>query len=251
MPPPPPPQPPLSKRRPDNQGSAAPQKTREPRAARSNSGLPWHGVWRTLVSLLVIAHLSAVFSAPWDLATGDALPPGYMPASDQPQLPPPNSTAWQEPLVPRTLRRFYRHYLNLLYLNHGYEFFAPDPAGTHVIGYRVTQPDGSTVAGRFPDLKDQWPRLLYHRHMMLAEQTEMMGPESGRQYADYLATRYGGPSRIDWVIHLLLSPQQVLEGTPLDAQSTYKVLASVNGQPRRDEPGKASEGAVAIPGAGR
>lgn len=203
------------------------------------------------MSLLVTAHLAAVFSAPWDLATVDALPPGYMPAAGQSQLPPPNSTAWQEPLVPRTLRRFYRHYLNLLYLNHGYEFFAPDPAGTHVIGYRVTRPDGSTVEGRFPDLKDQWPRLLYHRYMMLAEQTEMMGPESGRHYADYLATLYGGPSRIDLVIHLLLSPQKVLEGTSLDAQSTYKVLASVNGQPRRDEPGRATEGAVSIPGAGR
>lgn len=206
-------------------------------------------MWRTLVSLLVIVHLAAVFSAPWDLATGDALPPGYMPASGQSQLPPPTSTAWQSPLVPRTLRSFFRHYLNLMYLNHGYEFFAPDPAGTHIIGYRVSTPDGKTVEGRFPDLKAQWPRLLYHRHMMLAEQTELMGPESGRHYADFLATRYGGPSRIDWVIHLLLSPEQVQSGTPADAQQTYKVLATVSGQPRRDESGPAAETAVNIPGA--
>jgi hypothetical protein len=245
--PPSPPQAPQKK----SQDVAAAVKQREPKKSRNANGLPWHGVWRTLVSLLVILHLTAVFSAPWDLATGDALPPGYVPASGQAQLPPPTSTAWQTPLVPRTLRSFFRHYLNLFYLNHGYEFFAPDPSGTHVIGYRVTQPNGATVEGRFPDLKEQWPRLLYHRHMMLAEQTELMGRESGQHYADYLATRYGGPSRIDWVVHLLLSPKQVLEGTPLDAQSTFKVLANVTGQPRRNEAGPANEGAVNIPGAGQ
>jgi hypothetical protein len=248
---PPPPQIPASKKRPNGQDSSTTARQREPRPSRSVSGLPWHGFWRTLVSLLIVVHLTAVFSAPWDLATGDALPPGYVPPAGQSELPPPGSTVWQEPLLPRTLRRFFSPYLNLLYLNHGYEFFAPDPSGTHVIGYRVARPDGSTVEGRFPDLKEQWPRLLYHRYMMLAEQTELMGRESGQHYADYLATRYGGPSRMDWVIHLLLTPQQVLEGTPLDTQSTYKVLATVNGQPRPNEAGPATEGAVAIPGGGR
>lgn len=235
----------MSKKRFNEQQSAPPARQREPQVKRPTSGLPWHPVWRWLVSLLVIMHLAAIISAPWSLATGDALPPGYRAPAGQPEVPGPNSTAWQQPLVPRTLHRFFHHYLNLIYMNHGYEFFAPDPSGTHLISYRVAQPDGSTVEGRFPDLESQWPRLFYHRHMMLAEQTQMMGRTSGQSYANHLATLYGGPSRIDWIIHMLLSPQQVKEGRPLDDRSTYQVLESLEGRPRRRS---SSEGPVAIPG---
>jgi hypothetical protein len=146
------------------------------------------------------------------------------------------------------VHRFFRHYLNLIYMNHGYEFFAPDPGGTHLISFRVTKPDGTTVEGRFPDLEVQWPRLLYHRHMMLAEQTQMMGRASGQSYADHLATLHDGPSRIDWMIHMLLSPQQVKDGTPLDDRSTYQVIESLEGRPRSAE---TSGDRVAIPGEGR
>lgn len=243
----------MSKKRPDYQQPPAqarpPQpKQPQPKPKRPASGLPWHAAWRWLVSLLVIAHLAAVISAPWSLSTGDALPPGYIAPPGQPEVPEPNSSAWQKPLVPRTLHRFFRHYLNLVYMNHGYEFFAPDPGGTHLVSYRVSKPDGTSVEGRFPDLEAQWPRLLYHRHMMLAEQTQMMGRESGQSYADHLATLHGGPSRIDWMIHMLLSPQQVKDGISLDDRSTYQVIESLDGQPRQATSG---EGLIAIPGAGR
>ena len=220
----------------------------QPKPKPSASGLPWHAVWRWLVSLLVIAHLSAVVSAPWSLSTSDALPPGYRAPPGQPDVPGPNSSAWQEPAVPRALHRCFRHYLNLVYMNHGYEFFAPDPGGTHLIDYRVAKSDGTTVEGRFPDLEAQWPRLLYHRHMMLAEQTQMMGRASGQHYADHLATLHGGPSRIDWTIHMLLSPQQVKEGKLLDDRSTYQVIESLDGRPGRTV---SNEAPIAIPGAGR
>lgn len=217
-------------------------------ARRASSGLPWHPAWRWLASALIVLHLLAVFVAPWDLSTEPALPPGYVPPRDnsgRPMPPPPmDSDVWQKPVVPRALRRFFNHYLNLAYLNHGYQFFAPDPAGTHVIDYQVTRSDGSVTKGRFPDLKEQWPRLLYHRHMMLAEQTEMMGPESGQHYADHLAKIYGGRCRMQWIIHLLLSPQQVKDGIPLDDPSTYRVLASVESRVNGESP-------VSIPGAGQ
>ena len=58
----------------------------------------------------------------------------------------PGKSRW----CPVQLHRFFRHYLNLVYMNHGYEFFAPDPAGTHLVSYRVAKPDGTTVEGRFP-----------------------------------------------------------------------------------------------------
>lgn len=202
---------------------------------RVTGDLPWHPFWRWSVSLLVVLHLTAVFCAPWDLMTFDALPPGYMPPTDamgRPQPTPRESIVWQRPVVTRGLHHFFHDYLNVLYLNHGYEFFAPDPSGTHVIDFQVTQADGKVVEGRLPSVDAQWPRLFYHRHMMLAEQTQLMGPQSGQQYADHLATLHGGPSQMQLKMHLLLPPHRVADETPLDAPSTYKTIGTVTGHPR-------------------
>jgi hypothetical protein len=223
-----------------------PATKKKPATRRAAGDLPWHAVWRCVVSLLVVLHLTAVFSAPWDLATFDALPPGYVPPTDamgRPQpAPSPNSVLWQKPVVTRGLHRFFHHYLNLLYLNHGYEFFAPDPAGTHVIDFQVTPADGEVVKGRLPSLQQQWPRLLYHRHMMLAEQTQLMGPQSGQHYADHLATLYGGPSSMQLKMHLLLPPHRVADDTPLDAPSTFQTVGMAEGRPRRNVKGHSAEG---------
>jgi len=226
----------MTKKRPENQpGEHAPTKPvlkKKPSPKRTAGDLPWHAFWRWLVSLLVVLHLTAVLSAPWDLATGDALPPGYEAMQPQRPLPPPESVVWQKPVVTRGLHGFFHDYLNLLYLNHGYEFFAPDPAGTHVIDFQVTQADGKVIEGRLPSHDHHWPRLLYHRHMMLAEQTPMMGPKSGLQYADHLATLYGGPSQMQLKMHLLLPPHRVADKTPLDAPSTFRTVGTVTGRPR-------------------
>ncbi len=240
----------MSKKRPEFQSSKSsesskyqkpPQSTNQPTPA-----VPWNPMLRGLISIAVALHLLAVAAAPWDLSTEPALPPGYVPsasANGRPQLPPIGDPVWQQPVVPRKLRQFFHHYLNLTYLNHGYQFFAPDPAGTHLIDYQVTQADGTVVRGRFPDLQEQWPRLLYHRHMMLAEQTELMGSESGQQYADFLARRHQGRCRLQWLIHLLLSPAEVKAGTPLTDPRTYRGLATVDsqisGEPRIEIPGGA------------
>jgi len=231
----------MAKKRQDNLPSeaaekkpAAPKKRTEKRAT---GDVPWHPFWRCLVSLMVVLHLVAVFSAPWDLLTADALPPGYRPSVDTMGRPlplPPESKVWQRPVITRALHGFFHDYLNLLYLNHGYEFFAPDPAGTHIIDYQVTQPSGNVVEGRLPSHDQQWPRLLYHRHMMLAEQTQMpvMGPRSGRHYADHLATVHEGLSSLQLKIHFLLPPHRVADEMPLDAPSTYQTLGTVEGRPR-------------------
>lgn len=233
----------MAKKRPENPPEATdspkPATKKKPVKKKRVAGdLPWHPVWRWLVSLLVVLHLLAVFCAPWDLATFNALPPGYVAPTDargQQQMPPPNSVVWQQPVVTRWLHRtFFHDYLNLLYLNHGYEFFAPDPAGTHIIDYQVTTADGNVVEGRLPSHAEHWPRLLYHRHMMLTEQTQMpaMGPASGQHYADHLATLYGGNSRLELKFHGLLPPYRIAEETPLDAPSTYVTVGTVDGRPR-------------------
>jgi len=245
----------MSKKRHENQPARSdePSKAEKTQPAKKRAKpkrpageVPWHPAVRVILSVLVILHVTAVFVAPWALSTKPALPPGFvgpLDANGQPQMIPNNHPAWQMPVVPQTLHKAFSHYLNLAYLNHGYEFFAPDPSGTHVIDYQVTQPDGTVVEGRFPDLEQQWPRLLYHRHMMLAEQTQRMGLESGQHYADHLARLHGGPCRLELSVHLLLSPADVLEGKEIDDPKTYQFIASVESQSEN----QAAE-TIAIPG---
>lgn len=76
-------------------------------------------------------------------------------------------------------------YVEWLYLDHGYFFFAPNPGPNHLVGVRVIP--ATTLARAqplrlatpielerdvdwvFPDRTRQWPRLLYHRYFMLSE----------------------------------------------------------------------------------
>ena len=65
-------------------------------------------------------------------------------------------------------------YLDALYLNQGHSFFAPEVGPGHVIHYELFDQSNQRVAeGTLPDKKEQWPRLLYHRHMMLADQLDL------------------------------------------------------------------------------
>lgn len=68
------------------------------------------------------------------------------------------------------LARFVQPYCQAMYLNHGYAFFAPDPGPNHLVDYKVEfEGDKPAVSGRFPNLKEERPRLLYHRYFMLSE----------------------------------------------------------------------------------
>lgn len=119
--------------------------------------------WTKLAaSVLIIGHIWAVFGRPIEFAT------------QGPTGPSPASYNFYEPI---------RGYSEFAYLNHGYAFFAPDPGPSHLIRVRFERDeiennadaDGAqagdviTEQWTFPDLKKQWPRLLYHRHFMLSE----------------------------------------------------------------------------------
>ncbi len=104
--------------------------------------------WRVVLSLLVIGHLWAVVARPIEFATQG--PFGTSPAA----------TALRTPV---------RSYGEWMYLDHGYAFFAPDPGPSHLIRATVQTADGPPQQLIYPDLSDQWPRLLYHRHFMLSE----------------------------------------------------------------------------------
>ncbi|MEM6469697.1 MAG: hypothetical protein AAF802_09005 [Planctomycetota bacterium] len=72
------------------------------------------------------------------------------------------------PVVDLVIRPF-RGYGQFLYLDRGYAFFAPDPGPSHLFQAAVELEDGNLQEDLYPDLDRQWPRLLYHRHFMLAE----------------------------------------------------------------------------------
>ena len=103
---------------------------------------------RWAINLLVVFHLLAVFLPP--LAFQARGPLGSSPSV-------------------QTLSSAVRGYGEFLYLNRGYAFFAPDAGPSHLIQAAISDEDGNRAEQMFPDRRRHWPRLLYHRHFMLAE----------------------------------------------------------------------------------
>ena len=66
-------------------------------------------------------------------------------------------------------------YIDMMYLRHGYYFFAPNPGPAHIVEVQFKVANNSNAAAenptklRFPDLARQSPRLLYHRYFMYSE----------------------------------------------------------------------------------
>lgn len=116
-----------------------------PTAARQSG---WSRGRRGWVSLLILAHVMAVVVPP--LAFQANGPLGLAPSV-------------------ATVMQWVRPYAQFMYLDRGYAFFAPDPGPSHLIQAGITDPSGTLTEVVFPDLDRQWPRLLYHRHFMLAE----------------------------------------------------------------------------------
>ncbi|TWT77412.1 hypothetical protein Pla123a_20730 [Posidoniimonas polymericola] len=132
---------------------------------------------------------------------------------------------------------FVRWYTDPLYLNGGYSFFSPDPpmAG-QLVRYRVLGESGEPIAeGEFPNRANsnhatQWPRLWYHRHMMLADQAgdlRVFGPPPNatyddvrrtqqqnlelnlRSYARHLLRTHGGQAvELQYIEHRSLNPEE-------------------------------------------
>lgn len=106
------------------------------------SAATWSRGWRRFVTVLLIWHLVAIVHTPLTLGGGFANLLG----------------PWQ----------WVRDYATLLYLDHGYRFFAPEPGPTHTV--KLVLGDGELQQTiRLPDRASTWPRLLYHRWFMLGE----------------------------------------------------------------------------------
>ena len=162
---------------------------------------------RFLLSGLFVVHLTGVFVAPLTSSISTAL--GRLPDELRPQR---TATPW--------LLNVLQPYLDIAYLNHGYGFFAPDPGPSHLIRYTVEWSDGRTIHGQLPDRNRHWPRLLYHRHFMLAEQVM---PGSPQAYGRHLLAKHGADRvQVERVRHYLARPEEVLAGAKLDAPASYE-----------------------------
>ncbi|MGD9644100.1 MAG: hypothetical protein AB7U73_00200 [Pirellulales bacterium] len=102
---------------------------------------------KIVLSVLLALHVTALVVCPWSIE-GSPLAQGM----------------W----------RVFRPYVEATFLNHGYHFFAPEPGPSHLVRYEVELPNGDTFAGEIPNLKEEQPRLLYHRHFMLTEFLNML-----------------------------------------------------------------------------
>lgn len=187
--------------------------------------------FKLAISLIVILHLMAVVVEPMLFFTR-------------------SRRGASEAVQP--VRNIIRPYTEFGYLNHGYFFFAPEPGPSHLMQCNLTYPDGDQAELRFPDKTAQWPRLLYHRHFMLAEFLHLLHlppPDPGLAAVDpvlfgnwqrdrnrfemirdsmqaHVLARYGAQSvTIERIEHQLPSSADVLERQrPLDDPPLYIVL---------------------------
>jgi hypothetical protein len=120
----------------------------------------------------------------------------------------------------------FRPYLQLLYLNHGYHFFAPEPGESSLLAFDVERADGTVVHGRIPN-RGIVPRLLYHRHFMLTEHLRD-APEELEQdwiasFAEHLCHKYGA-ARVSLAgqIHNLPTMEMVRQGARLDEPASFE-----------------------------
>ena len=161
---------------------------------------PWRRLMFGLVNVWLLIHLTAIITAPATVG----------PSSQT------SRTVW-EAVAP---------YLEGLYLNHGFHYFAPQPGSSNLVAWTVTRQDGTTISGRFPNF-DIEPRLFYHRHFMLSEYLGNASPEEqaiiARGFARNLCREHDGKSvSVSTVRHDLPSMERVRAGGKLDDGDLYE-----------------------------
>lgn len=179
--------------------SAAVPVATEPSASPNPKKSIWSRVGFVFVNLWLVYHVYAITIAPASVGPSSRLEQG----------------GW----------RLASPYVQLLYLNHGYHYFAPEPAGCTLIAYEAELPNGTKVSGRLPH-RDIAPRLLYHRHLML---TEFLGnaspeltPRIAKAYAMHLGRVHGAKRvTLSKVFHELPAIDRIRAGGTLLDPASY------------------------------
>ncbi|WP_166825081.1 hypothetical protein [Thalassoroseus pseudoceratinae] len=183
----------------------------------SKSGLPQNAestnrqttggwTWKTklLASGLIAFHLCAVVLSPASTRPSSGL----------------SQAGWD----------WFQPYIEVMYLDHGYRFFAPEPGPSTLIAYTVTTADGNEISGRIPDRETIWPRLLYHRYFMLTENMGSFAIPNGEEflplapesYARHLCAKHDGETvGMTRITHWFPTMEQVRNGVTLTAPASY------------------------------
>jgi hypothetical protein len=119
--------------------------------------VPPLGVRKVVATLLVLFHFGGILTAV------TSVPP--------PSGPPPwlASQAW-------TL--IYRPYLQFMYLNNAYHFYAPDPTPAKMLWIHLIYDDGSRRWVKVPDREQFLTRQAYQRRLALSESASNSKPQS-------------------------------------------------------------------------
>jgi len=215
-----------------------------PKTAAEGLGLAGRPWLRRLIGAGLVLHLTAVAVAPLSVLVvpreeppgGGPLRPGAENTGPGAENGPADLPDAHKPAIDWLEEYVFRPYLDLLYLNHGYSFFAPEPGPSYVIEYEVRRKDGSVERGRLPDIEKHRPRLMYHRYFMLATQNFglMMDAEArgkitadstntlARAIAREVTRRYEGEYGVLRLLtHRLLWPEEVLAGKSPSAPDTF------------------------------
>ncbi len=166
----------------------------------------WSRPWlRRVVSIMLVFHLLALVVAPLAVTPCSQL----------------SQKLWSG----------FRPYLEVLYLNHGYHFFAPDPGPSHLVRYELRFEDGRVEEGVFPNNAQHRPRLRYHRHFMLSEFLNNLAIDEShpelfhavtQSYSEHLRQQHHAAEvRLYLRRHYLPSPQHVSSGKRLDAVELF------------------------------
>jgi hypothetical protein len=116
-------------------------------------------------------------------------------------------------------------YLQLLYMNHGWKYFSPQPGGANLLSFDMTFPNGEQQTLRFPTNEIE-PRLLYHRYFMMSEFLGNGPPEAeaiwARSFARKLCLQNGAQDVVvTKIFHDLPSRIEFLAGRSLDDRSLF------------------------------
>ena len=222
-----------------------------------NVAVGWTFPTRSLASLAILWHVTAVFVAPWANQTSPrSLMPDFAVRDASGNLrpdEPPRDEDFVEPPLLGLLSRIFRPYLNATYSNHGYDFFTPDPGGSYLIGFDAYDANNQVIAkGEYPERTQQWPRLFYHRHMMLTAQVE----EFGLEWPNYIGRRLlrlhdAQRVHLFFVYHRLPLPEEVAAGADLVASRFYETVREFDVYAGQDEfraVPRPADSAVRIPG---
>jgi hypothetical protein len=194
------------------QKPVTPTKPREPGASPKRNGR-LGTVLRVIISLWIVWHFAGVFLAAL------SIPPTSSLVLDIAQRPP---MQW---------------YLDALYLNQGHSFFAPEVGPGTLVRYELYDQSGRVMEqGEFPKRGAYWPRLRYHRHFMLADQSSMPGDEQfsklwQRKYLEAYARHLlrvnenAQAVKVQRIAHWPLPRDYKLQGRTLTDPEGYEVLS--------------------------